>query len=196
MLPRDEPPPTADLPTPGSSTLVEVKEGEPEYEEATGTFVRTFHGTPIIERVFRVGNPTLSDMFELCRARMRRAMKPTDEKIMFHGSDRSALGSIVRSGFDIRYTGKNAEALGPGIYLAEQASYSHGFAVEDYGGNLCMVVARVLAGRRPETGEKAAKRGARQREGAGFYDSNFGGNILAIRREQQAPPAYVIYYRV
>lgn len=188
--------PPADAPKPGHSRLVRVAENTPEFETATARFYATIGVQATVERVFRVENPTLSDMFELCRVRMTQETRDVTEKQMFHGTDRAAAGSIARSGFDIRYSGKNAEVLGPGIYLADDASYSHSFAVEDYGGHLCMIVARVLPGRTPGNAEKAAKRGARQEQGANYFDSTVAGGILAVRREQQALPVYIIYYHV
>jgi hypothetical protein len=179
-------------PGPGKARLARVAEGSEEFAEATAHFTATLAGATV-ERVFRAHNRTLADTFEMCRARLSREMKDTTEKAMFHGTDRAAAGSIIRSGFDIRYSGTHGEALGPGVYFAERASYSHHFAVEDHGGNLCMIVARVLPGRVPGAGSRAAKRG---RQGPGYYDSSVGRNILAVRREQQALPVYVIYYHM
>lgn len=185
-------------PPPGR--LVPLGEASPEYETAVAKFRRTIALTgtstaaaPVIDQVYRVDNRTLVDMFELCRARFAQETRDTSEKLMFHGTDRAAAGSIARAGFDIRFAGAHGQAYGPGIYFAEKASYSHTYAVKDWGGNLCMIVARVLPGR--SSGGRAA-RGAARAHGPSYYDSSAGPGIVAVRREQQALPVYVIYYHV
>lgn len=174
--------------------LAPIGKDSAEYSTATAGFEKTVGRRVLIQRVFRVHNPTLADMFELCRARLRHEQRDTTEKLMFHGTTRAAAGSIARSGFDIRYSGSHAEALGPGAYFAVNASYSDGFTDADYKGARSMIVARVLPGRSPGAGAAAAARGAQQAEGPNYYDSNIKGSILAVRREQQALPVYVIYY--
>lgn len=174
-------------PLPGKSTLIPIPENSDEYEQATREFLRTLGATPTIERVFRVNNPTLADMFEMCRANLARETRDTAEKLMFHGTTRTAAGSISRSGFDIRYSGTHGQALGPGIYFAENASYSHGYAEADHGGRQCMIIARVLPGRQAH--------GRDTERSPNYYDTVSGGDILAVKREQQGLPVYIIYYR-
>lgn len=178
----------ASSPSLGKSTLVQVPKTSDEYEKSTGDFLRTLGESPAIERVFKVNNPTLDDMFEACRANLARERRDASEKLMFHGTSRAAAGSISRSGFDIRYSGTHGQVLGPGIYFAENASYSHMYAEADHGGSQCIIVARVLPGRQGLGGKKPRP--------PNYFDTISGGDILAVKREQQGLPVYIIYYRV
>ncbi len=171
-------------PLPRGQVLTPLALG-PEFTEATALFIRTLGGPAVIERVFRVVNPPLAAMFELCRERLGRELHPTGECLMFHGTDRKAAGSICRSGFEIRYSGSHGQALGTGVYFGRKASYAHDFTVKDVGDKRCMVVARVLPG-------KAGK----QTDPPGTYDHvrRSSDDIIVVKREQQACPLYVIYY--
>lgn len=186
------PPPTVD-PSPRFS---EIFSGHPEFSRVKQTVALP------LTRAFRVDNPALADVYEMCREDIRRQMgAPPEERIMFHGTARPAAGSIARSGFDIRYAGKiNGQALGRGIYFSSDPDEALRYAIQspDIAGNVCLVVARVVVGRRRVAGGDGRPRrggGELQDRVSEVVHSYGSGSIVVIRREQQADPLYVLYLR-
>lgn len=182
---------------PGASALTPLTENSDEMGRVLARFYETIdRGSNPICGVYRVENPTLFDMHTLCQQRFLREQRPTGARLMFHGTDRASVGSIVRSGFDYRYVGsRSGQAWGRGIYFAADARYSDDFAVEDVAARRCVIVARVLPG-------QSVKAGAGQTAGPGAQEPNaydsvsaLHGRIVVIFREQQACPLYAIYYK-
>lgn len=101
-----------------------------------------------------------------------------NERRLFHATTRFAAGAIIREGFDAHRAGQaHGTALGPGIYVATNASFSHMYSSEDSVGTRAMLVCNVLLG---DTSGR---------------DSNGGGDQFAVHREQQVLPTHLIYYR-
>jgi len=79
---------TLRIPTPPQhqGRLTVVKKDTPLYNEMVHNFITTFGKTrPTIEKVYLCNNPTLSDMFELFRARMVSELRPTEDNLFCWG---------------------------------------------------------------------------------------------------------------
>jgi Poly(ADP-ribose) polymerase catalytic domain len=177
-----------------------------EYAEVHGAFSATMK-TATVCGIFRVENPALRAVYEACRERMDKegrlasdprrtrvarkgAAAPDDprnvganEKRLFHATTRAASGAIVREGFDAHRAGQaHGAALGPGIYVATDASFSHGYSSEDSVGMRAMFVCSVLLG--DTSGRDSRSDGAARPA------------QYAVHREQQVLPTHVIHYRI
>jgi len=104
-----------------------------------------------------------------------------NEKRLFHATTRFASGAIVREGFDAHRAGQaNGVALGPGIYVATDASFSHRYSSEDSVGTRVMLVCSVLLG---DTSGRDSR-----------CDSGARPAQYAVHREQQVLPTHVVIY--
>ncbi|MRB67718.1 hypothetical protein GH825_30620, partial [Bacillus thuringiensis] len=70
------------------------------------------------------------------------------ERILWHGTNASAITSINNGGFKRSYCGKNATAYGQGVYFAVNVSYSasNTYSIPDANGLKHVYQACVLTG--------------------------------------------------
>lgn len=168
--------------------LIRLKGDDPEYGEILNAFGATMDAGKVHD-IFRVENPALKAVHEACRERMERSGRRrrggkevgANEKRLFHATTRAAAGSIVREGFDAHRAGQaHGAALGPGIYVATDASFSHGYSSEDSVGTRAMFVCSVLLG--DTSGRDSRSDGAAR------------PSQYAVHREQQVLPTHLLYY--
>jgi hypothetical protein len=67
--------------------------------------------------------------------------------LLFHGTDINGKNGIYKSGFDSRYVGKNGSWFGIGVYFADNAALSAGYAKPDNNGYCYMFVCWVALGK-------------------------------------------------
>lgn len=97
-------------------------------EEAEYTWVKSMFDNSGGERftvlkMERVHNPKLAKQYNAKRKDMEAA-QAFDERWLFHGTNRSAVASIVENNFDLSLRGKHWNLFGNGIYFSPAASYS------------------------------------------------------------------------
>ncbi|MDE2101544.1 MAG: hypothetical protein KGL39_30140 [Patescibacteria group bacterium] len=160
-----------------SSESAEYKELATMFEKQEGAGIRFVQlKGATIEKIFRIDNPGLAAVYEMCRERMARNPSGANEQRLFHGTSRAASGGIAREGFDLRRAGsKVGQAFGPGVYFGTCSAVSHAYTEEDSRKDRCMLVCRVLLG--------DCKK-----------DSTAGPGLYVVNREQQILPTHVIYY--
>lgn len=125
--------------------------------------------------VFRVVNPGLEGVFDVCRQWFARSGLPSATEWGYHATTRQNTGSIIWTGFNASLAGKShGTALGKGIYLANNPKFANGYAKLDASKNRCMFICRVLKG-----GPKDHKRSGQQ---------------TVYHRDQQVLPMYLVYY--
>jgi poly [ADP-ribose] polymerase 7/11/12/13 len=132
-----------------------------------------------VRQIYRVENRALQSVHEACRLRLEkeRPEKGANMRHLFHATTRAAAGAIVREGFDAHRAGQaHGAALGPGIYVATRASFSHGYSSEDSGGMRAMFLCSVLLGE-PERNSRSS-----------------GGEQFVVYRECQVLPSFLIMY--
>lgn len=166
--------------------LVRLAPADPEYADVLAAFgapLAGFAGGTLaaanVRNIYRVENPALRAVYEACRERMDKEGRRgpgANEKRVFHATTRAAAGSIVREGFDVHRAGKaHGTALGVGIYVANDAMFSHGYSSEDSVGARAMFVCQALLG------------------AAGRNSKSSGGQHVVFR-EQQVLPTHLIHY--
>lgn len=140
-----------------------------EYERVTARFHETVKNKII--RIERNDNPDLYHAYqETCKR-----LKVGEEQLLFHGSKNENYVKITTGGFD---KNKSADgALGYGVYFAEDASYSTGFAQHLTLKETNKTVSSMLLCKVRFSG-----------------DTGRGHRIYCVRNDRQCYPAWIIYY--
>ncbi|XP_052771711.1 protein mono-ADP-ribosyltransferase PARP14-like [Mya arenaria] len=128
---------------------IPLSHSDQEYQEALNDLTKTLGRQPKIVSIERIQNPTLYTQYEAKKKQMETANKGTkNERMLWHGTADYAVPSISAHGFNRSYCGKNATAVGQGVYFATQASYSaqSTYSPPDGSGNKKMYRCRVLTG--------------------------------------------------
>lgn len=114
------------------------------------------------------------------------------ENYMFHGSQNKAYDTILDTGFDISFS-KSTGLLGKGIYFAQNASYSDGFACSirtDQGPVGIMLICRVVLGTKIDAGTTGIISLP-----IGVHSVSGTGDIYAVFNNFQAYPEFIVYYQ-
>ncbi|XP_067657091.1 protein mono-ADP-ribosyltransferase PARP14-like [Haliotis asinina] len=131
------------------SEMVPVNSTTQEYTDVKQRFLKTLRTTPNILKIERVQTKFLWQQY-VAKKHQLDSQNPghPNETVLWHGTAVDAIPSICKSGFNRSYCGKNATALGDGVYFAVQASYSNSntYSVPDIQGHKHMFQARVLTG--------------------------------------------------
>ena len=160
-----------------AARLVGLEAGGDEYAAAAAALGKTMPPTLAVQKVYRVENPALRAVYGACRERL--GGQGANEKTVFHATTREAAGAIVQEGFDAHRAGSaHGATLGPGIYVAATAMFSHGYSSPDSAGLRAMFVCQALVG--------ADKRNSK----TDLYLQQY-----VIFREQQVVPTHLVYYR-
>ncbi|XP_046562803.1 protein mono-ADP-ribosyltransferase PARP14-like isoform X2 [Haliotis rubra] len=124
-----------------------------------------------------------------------------NETVLWHGTAVDAIPSICRGGFNRSYCGKNATALGEGVYFAVQAAYSdrNTYSVPDGQGRKHMFQARVLTGMycRGQSGMRVPPQRdpSKHIQFDSVVDNANGPGMYIIFNDTQAYPEYLITYQ-
>lgn len=129
--------------------VVELQPSSAEYQTVKEAFKRTVHKT--VMKIERLQNIHLRRAYEVqkkCISQKNRNEGGAGEKSLYHGTTKDNCDSIMKTGFNRRFSGQNATVYGHGTYFAVKASYS---ADQTYSkpaddGTQLMFVARVLTG--------------------------------------------------
>jgi hypothetical protein len=167
--------------------LVPLNSSDEEYKRAVQMFASGIASGGMlatVSAVYRVISRPLQTAYEACKARMDKEGRQIcgmevggNEKLLFHGTTRAAVGGIVREGFDMKRAGEaHGTALGRGAYFATDACTSMGYVKRDAHGNNCMLVCKVLVG--------APKRDAVHVPG-----------VYVVQKSQQILPVYVLHLK-
>ncbi|KAM7181141.1 protein mono-ADP-ribosyltransferase PARP12-like [Macrochelys suwanniensis] len=177
---------------------VEVTNPSSEYTEIETLFKRTMNNY-VIQRIRRIQNPSLWQVFQWQKEQMKKKNggKDVDERLLFHGTDRSHLEAICNQNFDWRICGVHGTSYGKGSYFSRDAKYAHCYSQSAAKGNT-VFVARVLVGdfvRGNPTYVRPPQRAANMLT---FYDSCVDNvqvpSIFVIFEKHQIYPEYTIDY--
>lgn len=124
-------------------TLFRLDEGCNEFDEVRSHFLATISSNASIIQINRIQHADLFDQYLL---KKRQMADYPNEKWLFHGADENAIKSIIRTGFNRSYAGKNATAYGKGCYFARDSSYSNRYASRNDRKERHMLLAWVVVG--------------------------------------------------
>ncbi|KAL4231447.1 Poly (ADP-ribose) polymerase [Mactra antiquata] len=130
--------------------LVMLNQQQKEYNDVLKHFEQSLGRKPNIVSIERIQNRTLYTQYAAKHKLLDQTYpKNKNEKILWHGTADYAVASINAQGFNRSYCGKNAVAIGNGVYFAVNANYSDQSTYTPVGkdGNKRMYRCRVLTGK-------------------------------------------------
>jgi poly [ADP-ribose] polymerase 10/14/15 len=108
--------------------IVKLLPTDPEYmavaQRAQATSAGTLHR---VRKIERIENHNQWKLYTTAKENMIKdyASREEDlERLLWHGTDKSALANICAGGFNRSYCGKNETTYGKGVYFARDFSYS------------------------------------------------------------------------
>ncbi|VDI32296.1 poly [ADP-ribose] polymerase 10/14/15 [Mytilus galloprovincialis] len=185
--------------------VVQLQPKDKEYQDVTGKFLKTAGTNVEFVKVERIQNKVLYQQFIAKKKSMDDTNPKTvqNEKALWHGFSVDALDSICNYGFNRSYCGKNATALGAGVYFAVNVSYSitDTYSRPDPQGHKRMFLCRVLTGEYCN-GASTMKVPPAKKGAAGshiLYDTvtnNVSSPIMfVIFHDSQAFPEYLVTFK-
>ncbi|KAK1889991.1 Protein mono-ADP-ribosyltransferase PARP14 [Dissostichus eleginoides] len=132
-----------------SLKTVELLPSYAEYRTVKEAFKRTVGKTVL--KIERLQNVHLRRAYEAQKKQISDKYKQQGgecEKLLYHGTTQDNCESIVKTGFNRRFSGQNATSYGKGTYFAVNANYSAQptYSKPAADGSQLMFVARVLTG--------------------------------------------------
>ncbi|XP_053719548.1 protein mono-ADP-ribosyltransferase PARP12 [Synchiropus splendidus] len=174
--------------------LIQLSPTSEEYREVEAQFGSTMKYGFVIEKIERIQNKELWDIFSWQKNRMK---KRSGEKRLFHGTNSEHVDAICLHNFDWRICGTHGTAYGQGSYFARDAKYS-----DSYTGDSdvrSMFLSRVLVGDYTRGNPEYRRPPAKLDCGAEFYDSCvdqvLSPSIFVIFEKHQIYPEYLIQYK-
>ena len=176
-----------------------LREGSQEYNVVADLFHSSMGTEVKIYQIVRIQNVDLWREFSHRRQMFAEQHKPSHTRLTFHGTRRNKPREIYASqrGLDIVRSDKGA--YGRGIYLAKDASVSHGYRHTDARFNQLLVI-RTLLGQ-VNINSRSGPVSTQQVQGGvvQVYDSIQGTlegrDIYIVHRNDQTYPAYLITYK-
>ncbi|XP_064276896.1 protein mono-ADP-ribosyltransferase PARP12-like [Passer domesticus] len=176
--------------------LIQLSNDSQEYTKIKRLFEKTMKNY-CIKQLQRIQNPTLWDIFQWQKEKMKKQLKGVNERLLFHGTSPSHVSAICEQNFDWRLCGTHGTMYGKGSYFARDASYSHEFC-SSLGGRYSMFVAQVLAGDFVRGNPEYCRPPPRDKNSNRLYDSCVDDptdpSIFVIFEKQQIYPAYILEY--
>jgi len=160
------------------ATLTPVYMNEKVYEDLLGVLRQTYPNVCVLY-IDRVSNEKLETAFE---TRRKIFGEFSNERRLFHGTNPSALVSILNDGYDSNFSTR--AAYGKGTYFCSTASYSKEYSTIVESGESYLIVNRVLLGRNTTSNNLK-------------YSGDSGGDgksIFVTKHNDAALPEYVICF--
>ncbi|KAI4808483.1 hypothetical protein KUCAC02_000540 [Chaenocephalus aceratus] len=182
---------------------VELLPSYAEYRAVKEAFKRTVGKTVL--KIERLQNVHLRRAYEAQKKQISDKYKQQGgecEKILYHGTTQDNCDSIVKTGFNRRFSGQNATAYGEGTYFAVNANYSaqptYSKPADD--GSQLMFVVRVLTGLYTQGQENMrVPPPVSDQEGHDRYDSVVDSvdnpQMYVVFHDNQAYPDYLITFK-
>uniref|UniRef100_A0A8D0D2S7 Poly [ADP-ribose] polymerase n=1 Tax=Sander lucioperca TaxID=283035 RepID=A0A8D0D2S7_SANLU len=132
-----------------SLKVVALQPSSAEYRTVKEAFKRTVQKTVL--KIERVQNVHLRRAYEGQKKQLsdkNNQLGGASEKLLYHGTTHDNCDSIMKTGFNRRFSGQNATAYGHGTYFAVNASYSANptYSKPAADGSALIFVALVLTG--------------------------------------------------
>ncbi|XP_043944097.1 protein mono-ADP-ribosyltransferase PARP12-like [Protopterus annectens] len=178
--------------------LITLPASSEEYSKVTKLFQQTMH-TRTIKKILRIQNISLWEVFQWQKEQMkkRNSGKDVDERLLFHGTEKSIVDAICQQNFDWRICGTHGTLYGKGSYFARDASYSEKYSSSSSSSRI-MFVARVLVGQFAKGSENYLRPPSKDGTPSNLYDScvdsKSNPSIFVIFEKHQIYPEYLIKY--
>ncbi|XP_039625416.1 protein mono-ADP-ribosyltransferase PARP12-like isoform X1 [Polypterus senegalus] len=178
--------------------LVQLAQESEEFKQVLGHFQRTMPNATV-SKINRIQNQDLWEMFQIQKEQMKKKSgdKYVDERLLFHGTEKSLVDAICHQNFDWRICGVHGTSYGKGSYFARDASYSHSYSNARCSENI-LFVARVLVGKFIKGSSSYNRPPSKDGSNMNFYDSCVDNvdnpSIFVIFDRCQIYPSYVIEY--
>lgn len=161
-----------------------------EYKSIVSNFDETMNGKYArIIRIERIQNERCYMQYLVHHADFQKRLKMDAERSLYHGCSDQAANSIIETGFNRSFAGKNGIFYGSGVYFSENAEYSHRYAIPNGYGIQCMFVARVLIG------ETTLGNPSMKTPPPGFDSTTDNDHIFVTYNDAQAFAEYLITYK-
>ncbi|XP_054457974.1 protein mono-ADP-ribosyltransferase PARP14-like [Anoplopoma fimbria] len=182
---------------------IELQSSSAEYRTVKEPFKRTVQKT--VMKIERLQNVHLRRAYEVQKKHIsdkNRQQGGAGEKLLYHGTTQDNCDSIMKTGFNRRFSGQNATSYGNGTYFAVNASYSANttYSKPAADGSQLMFVARVLTGiyTQGQSGMRVPPPLSDQ-QSHDRYDSvvdNVGNpSMYIVFHDNQAYPDYLITFK-
>ncbi|KAL3864451.1 hypothetical protein ACJMK2_006135 [Sinanodonta woodiana] len=182
--------------------VVPLHSSDPQYTKVVNEFHKFVGSSRQIIKVERIQNVTLYTQY---MAKMKQLdiqnKHKNNERILWHGTAVDAVDSINTHGFNRSYCGKNAVAIGNGVYFAVNAAYSaqDTYSRPDGNRHRRMYQCRVLTGDfAPGGGGMRVPPQKSSKEAHILYDSVVDNvqspSMFVIFHDAQAYPDYLITF--
>eukprot|EP01048_Picozoa_sp_COSAG05_P025240 COSAG05_NODE_6330_length_978_cov_2.601820_1_plen_264_part_10 len=180
--------------------LVDVSSGTAEYNAVRDRMRATMREADRqIQRVQRVQNVLLWEYYSMRKDLMKkRSGSDPNEVTVWHGTrstDPKIIYSDTQDGFMMQYSAKGM--WGTGIYFAENASYSDGYAntAHSGAGQRSFFLAKLLAGEEVHLPSNNSLRVCPDKPGGGRYDTvtgtTGGSKVYIVYENGRAYPEYL-----
>jgi hypothetical protein len=182
--------------------LVDVSTGTAEYNAVRDRMRATMREADRqIQRVQRVQNVLLWEYYCMRKELMKmRSGSDPNEVSVWHGTrstDPKIIYSDTDDGFRMQYSTKGM--WGTGLYFAENASYSDGYAHSGGAGQRSFILAKLLAGDEVHLPSNNSLRFPPKKPGGGIYDTvtgtTGGSKVYIVYENGRAYPEYLVTYR-
>ncbi|KAL3046254.1 hypothetical protein OYC64_004293 [Pagothenia borchgrevinki] len=182
---------------------VELLPSNAEYRTVKEAFKRTVGKTVL--KIERLQNVHLRCAYEAQKKQISDKYKQQGgecEKLLYHGTTQDNCQSIVKTGFNRRFSGQNATSYGKGTYFAVNANYSAQptYSKPAADGSQLMFVARVLTGIYTQGQQNMrVPPPVSNQEGHDRYDSVVdrvdNPQMYVVFHDNQAYPDYLITFK-
>ncbi|XP_039616765.1 protein mono-ADP-ribosyltransferase PARP12-like isoform X2 [Polypterus senegalus] len=177
--------------------LIQLSCTSEEFKRIKDLFTKTMH-LETIRGIQRIQNQSLWETFQWQKEQMQKKNggRNTEEKLLFHGTEKAYTETICNQNFDWRICGTHGTSYGKGSYFASDAIYSHQFSKQE-NGSRAMFVARVLVGEMVKGNESYVhpplKEGMKTTYGS-CVDNEDNPSIFVIFDKHQIYPEYLVEY--
>ncbi|XP_036002228.1 protein mono-ADP-ribosyltransferase PARP14 [Fundulus heteroclitus] len=183
--------------------VVELQSSSEEYKNVKEGFKRTAKKT--VTKIKRVQNIHLRRAYEVQNTKISEKNKHeggANEMHLYHGTTEDNCDSIMKTGFNRRFSGQNATSYGEGTYFAVNAIYSTHptYSKPAADGSQLMFVVRVLTGvYTPGQSGMRVPPARNDQESHIRYDSVVDRmdrpNMFVVFHDDQAYPDYLITFK-
>ncbi|KAH3785079.1 hypothetical protein DPMN_163162, partial [Dreissena polymorpha] len=184
---------------PAQVECVTLSKSDKEYVQVETEFSKSMGQGGHITKIERIQNATLYTQYLAKKKQMQTSCKRQNvEHTLWHGTAHAAVKSINAHGFNRSFCGKNATAIGEGVYFAVNATYSaqHTYSPPDSAGHKRMYRCLVLTGDSTQGAQGMRVPPPKNPTVPHIlYDSVSGPGMFVIFNDTQAYPTHLITFK-
>ncbi|UJR08142.1 hypothetical protein I4U23_012418 [Adineta vaga] len=169
---------------------VTLSNSSTEYKDVLTKFDTTMKGNyREIVKIERIQNERWYKQYAAHRDEFTQRHKQPDERLLFHGCNKTSAEKIINECFNRAFAGVNGIVYGCGVYFHEHAHYSSSYTRSDTSTERTMFLARVLIGKtcRGDSSMKVPP--------VGYDTTTDGGHIFVVYHDAGAYGEHLITYK-